>query len=102
MNAAGLQLFRSCVPNAGKLSPSLLEQIYLALTGQRRHGRVDAVTVVALLAGMRKKTARGWYQSLEASGWSLGFTAGVAAAGAAVGSSQEVVGSLEEAEDALP
>ena len=102
MNAAGLQLFVNWVTNADKLSPSLLEQVYIALTGHHQHGRVDAVTVVALLAGVHKKTARGWYQSLEACGWGLAFTAGVAAAGAAVGSSQEAVGSLEEAEDALP
>ena len=97
MNAAGVQLFGNCVTNADKLSPSLLEQIYVGLTGHHQHGRVDAVTVVGLLAGMRKKTARGWYESLEASGWGLAFAAGVAAAGAAVGSSHEAVGSEEEA-----
>ena len=107
LNAAGLQLFGNCVTNVGRLSPSLLEQVYIALTGHHRHGRVDAVTVVAALGCVSNKTARGWYHSLEARGWGAAFTAGVAAVGAsheAVGSPQEAADSSNEIifEDALP
>ena len=51
LNAAGLQLFGNCVTNVGRLSPSLLEQVYRALTEYHRHGRVDAVTVVTSYDG---------------------------------------------------
>ena len=48
---AGMQLFGNC-------EPSLLEQVYGALTVQKKHGRVDAVTVVAAIGGVSYKTAK--------------------------------------------
>lgn len=88
-------IIRSCVTNAGKLSHLLLEQVDRALTGHHPNGRVGPVTMVARRAGVHKKTARGWYQWLEASGWGLAF---IAAAGAAADSSHEAAGSSEEAD----
>ena len=106
LNAAGLQLFGNCVTNVDKLGSSLIAQLYVALTGHHQHGKVDAVTVVAILGGVRRQTARGWYKALEERGWGCAFTAGVEAVGSpreAVGSSQEAVGlSSEIVETALP
>ena len=79
------------------------KEVYIALAGHiPMHGRVDAVTVVAALGGVSRKTARGWYESLKTKGWCAAFTSGVAPVGPsheAVGSPQEAVGSTQ---DALP
>ena len=109
LNAAGLQLFGNFVTNVSRCSPSLLEQVNTAVTGKHSRTKLDAVTVVAALGGVRGKTARGWYDSLKENGWGAAFTSGVAPVGPsheAVGSSQEAVGSSQEAvgyqQDALP
>ena len=107
LNAAGLQLFGNFVSNVTRWSPSLLEQVYTAVTGKHRPAKLDAVTVVAALGGVSRKTARAWgawYGSLETKGRFAAFTSGVAPVGQsheAVGSSQEAVGSPQDDVEAV-
>ena len=64
-----------------KLPQTSLNDLFIALAGNRQKQTgpgpaVDAVSVVAALGGMSRKTARGWYQMLNAKGCSSAFKAG--------------------------
>ena len=76
LNAAGMQLFGNCVRNAGRLPSKTLNELYVVLTGKKSATGVDAVSVVAALGGVSNKTARQWYNKLDAMGWSSAFTPG--------------------------
>ena len=106
LNAAGLQLFGNCVANAGKLPSQMLHQMYIAITGVTTVGNIDAVTVVSVLCGMQRKTARLWFAELNRKGWSSAFArsgadASIGALGAAVGASGSTTGE-EELPEVLP
>ena len=102
LNAAGMQLFGNCVKNAGRLPSKTLHELYVTLTGKKNALGVDAVSVVAALGGVSIKTARQWYNQMDAMGWSSAFTPGQSSivAGAKqekeldVGSSQVAVGTF--------
>ena len=102
LNAAGIQFFGNCITDAAKLPHAVQKEIYTALTGHRRHPKVDAVTVVSVLGAVSLKTARSWHQTLEEKGWSAGFTVGTPES--CLASTQEAVGSFPEMVDmdALP
>ena len=54
-----------------------MNELYVTLSGkQNAPGGVDAVSAVAVLGGMSRKTARQWYDRLHAMGWSSAFTPG--------------------------
>ena len=102
MNAAEMQLFRKSVKNAGRLPSKTLNELYVMLTGKKNAPGVDAVSVVAALGGVSIKTARQWYNNMDAMGWSSAFTPGQFSivAGAkqekelAIGSSRVAVGTF--------
>ena len=111
INAAGMQLFGNCVTNLGRLPRETLLELYSALTGNKCAPQdfVDAVTVTASLAGVNRKTARAWYESLVAKNWFGAFTQGKSAVGnsqtkLAVGNSgtELAVGNPETDLTALP
>ena len=76
LNAAGMQLFGNCVKNIDGLASKTLNELYVALTGKKTASCVDAVSVVAALGGVSFKTARKWYNQMDAMGWSSAFTPG--------------------------
>ena len=76
LNAAGMQLFGNCVRNLERLPGETLKELYTTLTGQVKTSAVDAVSVASMLGGVHRKTARLWYKSLNARGWSAAFTRG--------------------------
>ena len=76
LNAAGMQLFGNCVSNLERLPMKTLKELYSTLTGNITAPCVDAISVAAVLGGVHLKTARQWYASLNAKGWSAAFTPG--------------------------
>ncbi len=109
LNAAGLQLFGNCVTNASKLSDELRRQAYTAITGSKTVANIDAVTLISVLGGVSRKTARSWFQALNDRGWVSAFTHCSTGddhgeAMAAVGAMEAAVGAVEAAmgEEALP
>ena len=71
-----MQLFGNLLTNASKLPPDTLQQRYLAMTGAHKTPVIDAVTFVAAMSGVSRKTTRGWYSALESRGWESAFTEG--------------------------
>ena len=111
MNAAGMQFFGNCVTNLARLPRETLLELYSTLTGNKTAPQyfIDAVTVTASLAGVNRKTARLWYESLVAKNWCAAFTQGKSAVGnsqtkLAVGNSgtELAVGNPETYLTALP
>ena len=104
LNAAGMQLFGNCVSNLKRLPTKTLNELYSTLTGNRKASCVDAVSVAAALGGVHLKTARRWYASLNARGWSAAFTPGKSHIKLAVGNSgtESAVGNPETDLTALP
>ena len=111
MNAAGMQFFGNCVTNLARLPRETLLELYSTLTGNKTAPQyfIDAVTVTASLAGVNRKTARLWYESLVAKNWCAAFTQGKSAVGnsqtkLAVGNSgtELAVGNPETDLTALP
>ena len=81
-----------------------LKELYSTLTGNVRAHHMDAISVVAVLGGVHRKTARQWYDSLKAKEWSAAFTPGKSHIKLAVGNSgtQLAVGNPETDLTALP
>ena len=63
LNAAGMQLFGNLLTNASKLLSDTLRQGCLAMTGAHTTPVIDAVTLVAAMSGVSRKTARDGVQS---------------------------------------
>ena len=76
LNAAGMQLFGNIVSNLERLPKKTLKELYSTLTGNITAPCVDTVSVAAVLGGVRRKTARRWYASLNAKKWQAAFTPG--------------------------
>ena len=106
LNAAGMQLFGNCVSNLERLPMKTLMELYHTLKGHQgcSGSGPDAVSVAALLGGVRPRTARQWYASLNSKGWSAAFKPGKSHIKLAVGKSgtESAVGNPETDLTALP
>ena len=79
LNAPGMEFFGNCVINVERLPKDTVKEMYATLTGMRVAGSLtswDAVSFVAALGGISRKTARSWYEQLNKKGWSSAFTHG--------------------------